>query len=100
MNRKQILSEIDHLFKQNYEIVFTEAEEGGYNVSVPELPGCFTQGDTYDEALKNAGEAIRVYIYGELQHFYKQNFNHFTIENSKASDVKTGNEIKKELSFG
>ena len=71
MNHKQILSEINHLFRQNYEIVLTEAEEGGYDVSVPELPGCFTQGDTYEEALKNAGEAIKVYVYGAL--FYENN---------------------------
>ena len=40
------------------------AEEGGYNVTVPALDGCFTQGDSEEEALKNAQEAIICYIEG------------------------------------
>jgi predicted RNase H-like HicB family nuclease len=32
--------------------------EKGYWVSVPALPGCFSQGDTYEEALEKAREAI------------------------------------------
>ena len=34
------------------------AEEGGYDVDVPTLPGCVTQGDTYEEAAAMAQEAI------------------------------------------
>ena len=34
------------------------AEEGGYNVFVPALPGGVTQGDTYEEAVAMAQEAI------------------------------------------
>jgi antitoxin HicB len=33
-------------------------EGGGYVVSCPALPGCYSQGDTIDEALKNIEEAI------------------------------------------
>lgn len=40
------------------------AEEGGYNVEVPALDGCFTQGDTEEEALSNAREAIVCYLEG------------------------------------
>jgi len=40
------------------------AEEEGYNVSVPALEGCFTQGDTEEEALENAKEAILCYLEG------------------------------------
>jgi antitoxin HicB len=40
------------------------AEEGGYNVTVPALDGCFTQGNTEEESLKNAKEAILCYIEG------------------------------------
>ena len=46
----------------NYKILLTPADEGGYNVAVPALPGCFTQGDTIDEALAMAKEAIELYI--------------------------------------
>ena len=45
-----------------YTIVLEPAEEGGYNVSVPALPGCFTQGDTYEEALAMAEDAIKLWL--------------------------------------
>ena len=45
-------------------ILHPEPEEGGYSVSVPALPGCHTQGDTLEEAIANAKEAIRCYIEG------------------------------------
>jgi antitoxin HicB len=40
------------------------AEEGekGFWVSVPALPGCFSQGKTYEEAVENAREAILCYL--------------------------------------
>ena len=45
-----------------FTIVLETAEDGGYVVSVPALPGCFTQGDTREEALENAREAIELYV--------------------------------------
>jgi len=44
--------------------VFEPAEEGGFNVSVPALDGCFTQGESEEDALKNAKEAILCYLEG------------------------------------
>ena len=38
------------------------ADETGYTVEVPALPGCITEGDTVPEALTNAREAIEAYI--------------------------------------
>jgi predicted RNase H-like HicB family nuclease len=35
-----------------------DEEAGGYVVSCPSLPGCYSQGDTIDEALENIREAI------------------------------------------
>jgi predicted RNase H-like HicB family nuclease len=35
-----------------------DEETGGYVVSCPALPGCYSQGDTIDEALENIKEAI------------------------------------------
>ncbi|MCK4766623.1 MAG: type II toxin-antitoxin system HicB family antitoxin [Candidatus Aminicenantes bacterium] len=46
----------------NYRILLREEEEGGYTVLVPSLPGCITFGDTIDEAVSMAGEAIELYI--------------------------------------
>jgi predicted RNase H-like HicB family nuclease len=45
-------------------VVLKAAEEGGYSVTVPSLDGCFTEGDTEADALKNAEEAIRCYLEG------------------------------------
>ena len=47
-----------------FNVVFEPAEEGGFNVTVPALDGCFTQGETEKEALKNAKEAILCYLEG------------------------------------
>jgi antitoxin HicB len=47
-----------------FNVVLEQAEEGGYNVSVPALDGCFTQGETVEDALKNAKEAIICYLEG------------------------------------
>jgi predicted RNase H-like HicB family nuclease len=46
----------------DYTVILHEAEEGGYWVEVPSLPGCFSQGETVDEALKNSGDAIRSHV--------------------------------------
>ena len=42
-------------------------EEGGYSVLVPLLPGCATQGDTVEEALANAREAIEGHVASLLE---------------------------------
>jgi predicted RNase H-like HicB family nuclease len=47
-----------------FSIILEPAEEGGYTVSVPALEGCFTQGDTEQDALANAKEAILCYLEG------------------------------------
>lgn len=45
-----------------YTVHFEPAEEGGYVVTVPALPGCVTQGDTYEEAVAMAEECIRGFV--------------------------------------
>ena len=45
-----------------YDVVFEEAEEGGYTIYVPALPGCISEGDTFEEAKKNITEAITAYL--------------------------------------
>jgi predicted RNase H-like HicB family nuclease len=39
-------------------VVVHEAEEGGYWAEVPAIPGCATEGDTFEELLQNLYEAI------------------------------------------
>ena len=50
-------------------LVYLEsAEEGGYIVSCPQLPGCVTQGETVEEALEMIKDAIRGYIASLQKH--------------------------------
>ena len=39
-------------------VVVHEAEEGGYWAEVPSIPGCATQGESFEELLKNLYEAV------------------------------------------
>jgi predicted RNase H-like HicB family nuclease len=39
-------------------VIVHEAEEGGYWAEVPAIPGCATQGETFQELLKNLYEAV------------------------------------------
>ena len=45
----------------NYKVRLQESEEG-YSVSCPGLPGCWSQGETEEEALENIKIAIREYL--------------------------------------
>ncbi len=45
-----------------YVVVIHTAEEGGYWVEVPALPGCFAQGETIEETLGEAKEAITSHL--------------------------------------
>lgn len=43
-------------------ILEPDPEDGGYVAHCPALPGCYSQGDTREEAISNAREAISTYI--------------------------------------
>lgn len=46
-----------------YTAVFEpDKEVGGYTVTIPSLPGCISEGDTFEEALKNIQEAASLYL--------------------------------------
>ena len=45
-----------------YTVIFEPAEEGGFVVSVPALPGCASQGETFEEATEMIKDAIRGYL--------------------------------------
>lgn len=44
--------------------IFEPGEKKGYTVSFPDLPGCITEGDTMEEALHMAKEALELHLYG------------------------------------
>ncbi|MCJ7778173.1 MAG: type II toxin-antitoxin system HicB family antitoxin [Sedimentisphaerales bacterium] len=45
-----------------FRVILEPSEEGGYTVIVPSLPGCVSEGNTREEALKNVREAIELYL--------------------------------------
>ncbi|MBI2611927.1 type II toxin-antitoxin system HicB family antitoxin [Candidatus Gottesmanbacteria bacterium] len=45
-----------------YTVVFKPAKEGGYIASVPLLPGCMTQGETFEETIEMVKDAISGYL--------------------------------------
>ena len=47
--------------------VVIEHDEEGYFAFCPELQGCYTQGDTYEEALDNIKDAIRLHLEDRLE---------------------------------
>jgi predicted RNase H-like HicB family nuclease len=49
------------------EFVFEPDPDGGYHAYAPELPGLHTQGETLDEAVSNAEEALALYVEGLLE---------------------------------
>ena len=51
-----------------YTAIFEPAEEGGYTVTVPALPGCITEGDTFEEAVEMVKDAIQSYCASLIDH--------------------------------
>jgi predicted RNase H-like HicB family nuclease len=43
-------------------VILQKEDDGGYVVTVPVLPGCVSQGDTREEAMRNIEEAIELYV--------------------------------------
>jgi len=52
---------------KNYRLsVIVEKDEDGYFVYCPDLQGCYTQGDTFEEAMANIKDAIKLHIEDRL----------------------------------
>lgn len=45
-----------------YTAVFELDKDGGYTATIPALPGCISEGDNFEEALKNIEEAASLYL--------------------------------------
>jgi len=52
----------------NYRILLRKEVEGGYTVIVPSLPGCVTYGDSIEDAIEMAKEAIELYLESLKEH--------------------------------
>ena len=66
-----------------YIVHLEPAEEGGYVVTVPALPGCITEGETYREALAMAEDCIR----GFLEALVKAGQPIYSLESEKSVAV-------------
>ena len=56
------------IIKDDIEYQFEVAEEGGYTVSVPELPGCVSEGDTFEEAWEMIQDALDGWLHVAAKH--------------------------------
>lgn len=45
-----------------YDVIFEEQPDGGYTTIVPSLPGCISEGDTFEKAKTNIADAIELYL--------------------------------------
>jgi len=45
-----------------YTVILHQAEEGGYWAEVPALPGCYSQGETVEQTMRNVKEAIESHL--------------------------------------
>ena len=45
-----------------YSAIFNPAQEGGYDVSFPDFPGCVTFGNSFEDAKRYAREALELWI--------------------------------------
>jgi len=45
-----------------FKVLLQPSEDGGFTAIVPALPGCISEGDTKEEALRNIREAIELYL--------------------------------------
>jgi predicted RNase H-like HicB family nuclease len=43
-------------------VILETSEEGGFTVTVPSLPGCISEGESREEAIRNIREAIELYL--------------------------------------
>ena len=48
---------------RTFKVIFEQESDGGYSVHVPGLPGCASQGDSFEEAKANIQEAIKLYLW-------------------------------------
>lgn len=73
----------------NHRILLRKEPEGGYTVIVPSLPGCVTYGETIEEAIEMAKEAIELYIESMKEHEEKKTKKGFRFDwGGGLSDLK------------
>lgn len=56
-------------------VIIHKAEEGGYWAEVPAIIGCATQGETFEDLLKNLYEAVEACMSVEIEQFYLSRYD-------------------------
>ncbi|MBI4225697.1 type II toxin-antitoxin system HicB family antitoxin [Candidatus Roizmanbacteria bacterium] len=46
----------------NYRVIIEQDEDGIFVASLPTLQGCYTEGDTFEEAIKNIQDVIKLHL--------------------------------------
>ena len=67
-----------------FHLVIHKDENSTYGVTIPSLAGVFSYGDTLEEAVSNAKEAIKFHLTGILEDGLEPEFKHFTLDEIKA----------------
>jgi len=78
---------LQQLKMYQYTILLEPNREGGYTVTVPALPGCITEGDTFEAAITMARDVIQGYLISLIKH-------HEPIPTEEAPLITTSIEIK------
>jgi predicted RNase H-like HicB family nuclease len=73
-----------------YPIVIHKDPESTFGVTVPDLPGCFSAGDTLDETLRLSQEAIELHIEGLLEDNDAVPIPHSIDEHQKSTEFQGG----------
>lgn len=53
---------------RKFTVIFEKAKDGGYIINVPALPGCMSQGETFEEAEEMIKDAIECYCESLVKH--------------------------------
>ncbi|MCL1469098.1 type II toxin-antitoxin system HicB family antitoxin [Argonema antarcticum] len=53
---------LEYYLSLKYPMSIYPEDDGGYTVIIPDLPGCMSQGETFEEALENINEARELWI--------------------------------------
>lgn len=78
-----------------YVAVFeTDQKVGGYSVTIPALPGCISEGDTFEEALANIKEAAQLYTQKVLKEAHQ---TRQIYASGKRRPVSSGEQLFNEL---
>ncbi len=62
MDRQMKREPLEYYLKLKYPVSIEESPEGGYFIEIKDLPGCYSQGETVDEALRNIEEARALWL--------------------------------------